>query len=131
MSQDTKRRSPRPLDSINLSMLKGDLVGPPQFSTLTGSGQPVCNFELRTTEDLGAGQTRVYDHPCSAYGDASAALYNVEPGTSVFVRGSLRWRRWHDSNGKRHDIYETIAYHVEVLGAIERVGDDAGQEQAR
>lgn len=120
----------RPKDSTNLSLLVGVLVAAPRFASLRGSGLAVCNFDLRTQDDLGGGQLRAENHPCSAYGEAAEILRLVPAGARVLVRGSLRWRKWHSPNGADQRIYETIAYHVQLLGELQRSGDFSADQRA-
>lgn len=116
----------------NVVIFVGDLVEAARFAALRGSGLSVCNFEIETMEDLGRDGQRTERHPVAAFGEAAEALRHIPAGTRVLCRGGMRSRKWNRSNGSRAQVYEAIAYYVEVLGAAQRAGEhDPDTENVR
>jgi single-stranded DNA-binding protein len=81
-------------DSINLVVMGGHIVSDPTFGC-TGTGAPVCNFVLETTDEWrdsrGADHRRTDSHNVAVFGRADSERPHRR-GDYVIIRGRLRYQ---------------------------------------
>ncbi len=108
--------------SINKVILVGNLGADPELRTLPGGGS-VCNVRLATTErwkDKSSGENREATewHRVVFYRRlAEIAGQYLRKGSSVFVEGRMRTRKWTDKNGVERYITEVEAEELKMLGS--------------
>lgn len=107
--------------SLNKILLIGNLGADPEKKIL-GSGQPVTNFRIATserwTDKQGNKQERTEWHRIVVYGpQAEACEKYLSKGRPVYVEGSLRTRQWEDQQGNTKYMTEVIAQRVQFLGS--------------
>lgn len=106
--------------SVNKVILVGNLGADPEKRYL-GSGQPVCNLRMATsdrwTDKQGNKQERTEWHRVVVYGpQAENCEKYLAKGRQVYVEGSIRTRQWEDQEGKTRYTTEVIAQRVQFLG---------------
>lgn len=107
--------------SVNKVILVGNLGADPEKRYL-GSGQPVCNLRMATTErwtdKQGNKQERTEWHRVVVYGpQAENCEKYLSKGRQVYVEGSIRSRQWEDQQGNTRYTTEVIAQRVQFLGS--------------
>lgn len=107
--------------SVNKIILVGNLGADPEKRYL-GSGQPVTNFRIATTDrwtdKQGNKQERTEWHRIVVYGpQAENCEKYLSKGRPVYVEGSIRTRQWQDQQGNNRYTTEVIAQRVQFLGS--------------
>lgn len=101
--------------SLNKVILIGNLGADPEVR-YTGSGQPVANFNIATTEKWQGGE-RTEWHKVVVFGkQAENCKEYLSKGRQVYVEGRLQTRQWDDKNGNKRYTTEVIALRVLFLG---------------
>lgn len=97
--------------SVNKVILVGNLGRDPEVRRL-GSGEPVVNLRLATTEswrDKATGErkerTEWHSVVLQSDGLVGVAERYLKKGSKVYIEGSLRTRKWQDASG--NDRYTT------------------------
>lgn len=116
---------------VNKAILIGNLGRDPELRQ-TGSGTPVCEFSLATTERYtdGSGnrQERTEWHRIVVWGrqGENAARY-LSKGRQVYVEGRIQSRDWEDKDGNKRTTTEIVAQSVQFLsdGGSRGGGSDA------
>ncbi len=108
--------------SINKVILVGNLGADPELRNLSGGGA-VCNIRLATTEkwkDKSSGENREVTewHRVVFYRRlAEIAGQYLRKGSSVYVEGRLRTRKWTDKSGVERYTTEIEAEEMKMLGS--------------
>lgn len=107
--------------SVNKVILVGNLGADPEKRYM-GSGQPVCNLRMATTDrwtdKQGNKQEKTEWHRVVVYGpQAENCEKYLSKGRQVYVEGSIRTRQWQDQQGVTKYTTEVIAQRVQFLGS--------------
>ena len=110
------------MSSINKVILIGNLGADPERRAMAG-GEPVCNLRIATTEkwkDKATGETREATewHRVVLYRRlAEIAGEYLRKGSSVYIEGRLRTRKWQDRDGRERYTTEIEASEMKLLGS--------------
>jgi single-strand DNA-binding protein len=106
---------------LNKVMLIGNLGADPEARHLP-SGDMVCNLRLATSEqwkDKATGERKEATewHRVSVFGKtAEVAAEYLKKGSTVYIEGSIRTRKWTDKDGKDQYSTEIRADRMQMLG---------------
>lgn len=130
------------MPSINKVFLIGNLGADPE-TRYTASGDAVCNIRLATTEnwkDKSSGEKREITewHRVVFYRKlAEVAGQYLKKGSSVYVEGRIKTRKWQDKDGQDRYTTEIEATEMQMLGgkqaattaapSTKQVRDDEGR----
>ena len=109
--------------SINKILLIGNLGADPEIR-YTPSGDAICNLRLATTEqwkDKSSGDMREATewHRVVLYRRmAEIAQKYLRKGSSAYIEGRIRTRKWQDKEGKERYTTEIEATDMKMLGGI-------------
>ena len=107
--------------SVNKAILVGNLGGDPDVRYLP-SGQPVCNFNIATSErwtgkDGNPGE-RTEWHRIVVFGkQAENCKEYLKKGRQVYVEGRIQTREWNDKEGNKRTTTDIVAQNVRFLGS--------------
>jgi single-strand DNA-binding protein len=107
--------------SINKAILVGNLGADPDVR-YTPNGDAVCTLRLATTDkwkDKDSGEMRESTewHRVVLFRRlAEVAAQYLRKGTSVYLEGRLRTRKWQDKEGKERHTTEIDASEMKMLG---------------
>jgi single-strand DNA-binding protein len=107
--------------SVNKVILIGNLGADPEMRA-AASGESVCNLRLATTEkwkDKASGETRETTdwHRVVFYRRlAEIAGEYLRKGSSIYIEGRLRTRKWQDKEGKERSTTEIEGNELKMLG---------------
>lgn len=110
------------MSSINKVILIGNVGADPEMRAFP-NGDAVCNLRLATTEkwkDKDTGDTRETTewHRVVLFRRlAEIAREYLRKGSSVYVEGRLRTRKWVDKDGREHYTTEIEAREMKLLGS--------------
>ncbi|MDD3352170.1 single-stranded DNA-binding protein [Zoogloea sp.] len=113
--------------SINKVILIGNLGKDPEVR-YAPSGDAICNITLATTDtwrDKASGDKREATewHRVVFFGKlAEIAGQYLKKGSSVYVEGSLRTRKWQDKEGQDRYTTEIRADEMKMLGGRQGMG---------
>ena len=116
--------------SVNKVILVGNLGRDPE-TRYAPSGDAVCNVSIATTDtwkDKQTGEKKEATewHRVAFFGKlAEIAGKYLKKGSAVYVEGSLKTRKWQDTNGVERYTTEIRANEVRMLGG--RDGDSHGE----
>lgn len=121
--------------SINKVILVGNLGRDPE-TRYAVSGSAICNITLATTRhwkdrNTGERQEETEWHRVVLYDRlAEIASEYLKKGSSCFVEGRLRTRKWQDRDGLDRYTTEIIATSLQLLGSRGSTGQnsDSGSE---
>ncbi len=116
------------MSGVNKAILVGNLGSDPEIRQ-TGTGIPVANFSLATSENFksrdGERQTRTEWHKVVAFGKlAEICGQYLQKGKQVYIEGRIQTRSWEDQSGNKKYTTEIIANQMVMLG---RAGDGGGR----
>ncbi|MBL8484972.1 MAG: single-stranded DNA-binding protein [Rhodocyclaceae bacterium] len=117
--------------SINKVILIGNLGADPE-TRYAPSGDAICNIRLATTDtwkDKTSGEKKEATewHRVVFFGRmAEIAGQYLRKGSSVYVEGSLRTRKWTDQNGQDRYTTEIRADEMKMLGGRPGAGGGGG-----
>src|SRR5574343_330883 len=117
--------------SVNKVILVGNLGKDPE-TRYAPSGDAICNVSIATTEswkDRSTGEKREATewHRVVFFGKlAEIAGQYLRKGSSVYIEGSLRTRKWQDKEGRDQYTTEIRADEMKMLGG--RGGQGGGQQ---
>lgn len=117
--------------SVNKVILVGNLGRDPE-TRYAASGAPVCNITLATTRhwkdrNTGERQEETEWHRVVLYDRlAEIASEYLKKGSSCFVEGRLRTRKWQDRDGLDRYTTEIIATSLQLLGSKDSAGQESG-----
>ena len=125
--------------SVNKVILIGNLGADPE-SRYMPSGDAICNIRVATTEkwkDKQTGEPKELTewHRVAFFGKlAEIAGQYLKKGSSVYIEGSLRTRKWQDKDGNDRSTTEIRADTMQMLGSRQGMGGgdrerDAGAER--
>ena len=122
--------------SVNKVILVGNLGKDPEVR-YAPSGDAICNITLATSEtwkDKQSGEKREATewHRVVFFGKlAEIAGKYLKKGSSVYVEGSLKTRKWQDKDGSDRYTTEIKADEMKMLGSRgDSAGQGGGQQQA-
>ena len=122
---------------VNKVILVGNLGQDPDIRALP-SGTAVANVSLATNESWRDKQTgeqheRTEWHRCVFFGRlAEIAGEYLRKGSQIYVEGSLRTRKWQDSNGIERYSTEVIVNDLQMLGSpADRRSENRSEPAAR
>lgn len=106
---------------MNKVVLTGNTGNDPEVRFMP-DGRPVANFSVATNEFWtgkdGSRQQRTEWHRVVAFGKLADVVGKyLSKGRLVTLEGSLRTRKWKDSNQQDRSVTEVIASKVEFLGS--------------
>jgi single-strand DNA-binding protein len=107
--------------SINKVILIGNLGADPEMRA-TASGESICNLRLATTDkwkDKTTGEARETTewHRVVLYRRlAEIAGEYLKKGSSVYIEGRLRTRKWQDKDGNERATTEIEGNELKMLG---------------
>ena len=100
--------------SVNKVILVGNVGRDPEVRRM-GSGEPVCNFSLATSETwrdkaTGERKERTEWHNIVIFNEnlAKVAEQYVKKGSKVYIEGSLQTRKFTDKNGAERSATEVV-----------------------
>jgi len=100
--------------SVNKVILVGNVGRDPEVRRM-GSGEPVCNFSLATSETwrdkaTGERKERTEWHNIVIFNEnlAKVAEQYVKKGSKVYIEGSLQTRKFTDKNGAERTSTEVV-----------------------
>lgn len=100
--------------SVNKVILVGNVGRDPEVRRM-GSGEPVCNFSLATSETwrdkaTGERKERTEWHNIVIFNEnlAKVAEQYVKKGSKVYIEGSLQTRKFTDKNGAERTATEVV-----------------------
>jgi len=127
--------------SVNKVILVGNVGRDPEIRRM-GSGEPVCNFSLATSEtwrDKASGESkeRTEWHNIVIFNEnlAKVAEQYVKKGSKIYLEGSLQTRKFTDKNGAERTATEVVLqrFRGEMTlldgragGGSSDMGDDGG-----
>ncbi len=120
--------------SINKVILIGNLGNDPDMRYLP-SGDAVANFSIATTEKFkdrsGEMQEATEWHRVSFFGKtAEICGQYLKKGSSVYIEGSLRTRKWQDKEGNDRYTTEIRGDRMQMLGGRNSAGGAADMDSA-
>ena len=122
--------------SVNKVILVGNLGADPEVRYLP-SGDAVTNIRIATTDrykDKQSGEMKEATewHRISFFGKlAEVAGQYLKKGSSVYIEGRIRTRKWQDQSGQDKYSTEIVADQMQMLGNRQggSTGDDDGYGQ--
>jgi single-strand DNA-binding protein len=126
--------------SVNKVILVGNVGRDPEIRRL-GSGEPVCNFSIATSETwrdkaTGERKERTEWHNIVIFNEnlAKVAEQYVKKGSKLYIEGSLQTRKYTDKNGAERQTTEVVLqrYRGEMTlldgrsGGSSDMGDNGG-----
>jgi len=110
-------------------ILIGNLGADPEIR-YTGTGTPVANFRLATTENWttreGERTNRTEWHRVVAFGKLGEVCSEyLSKGKQVYVEGRLQTRSWEDKEGNKRWATEIVATNILMLGTSADQGREA------
>lgn len=124
--------------SVNKTILVGNLGADPEVKYLP-SGDAVANIRLATTErykDKASGEQREHTewHRISFFGKLAEIVDKyLKKGSSVYLEGRIRTRKWQAQDGTDRYSTEIIADQMQMLGGTKggNGGGDGGERRER
>ncbi|KND61097.1 Single-stranded DNA-binding protein [Candidatus Burkholderia verschuerenii] len=122
--------------SVNKVILVGNLGADPETRSLP-SGDAVANIRLATTDryrDKASGEFKELTewHRVAFFGRLAEVVRDyLKKGSSVYIEGRIRTRKWTDQSGQERYSTEIVADQMQMLGGRGAGGgDDAGYSRA-
>jgi single-strand DNA-binding protein len=115
--------------TVNKVILIGNLGQDPELRS-TGSGTPVLNLRIATSERVRDGQDGWKDqtewHNVVVFGRTAENVARFKKkGESVYIEGRLQTRKWKDRSGADRWSTEVVANQVRFLGSRQNTGGSA------
>ena len=114
--------------SVNKVILVGNLGADPEAKYLP-SGDAVANIRLATTDrykDKASGEMKELTewHRVSFFGRLAEVVNEyLKKGSSIYLEGRIKTRKWQDKDGKDQYTTEIVADQMQMLGGK---GDSGG-----
>jgi single-strand DNA-binding protein len=114
--------------SVNKVILVGNLGADPEVKYLP-SGDAVANIRLATTDrykDKASGEMKEVTewHRVSFFGRLAEVVNEyLKKGSSIYLEGRIKTRKWQDKEGKDQYSTEIVAEQMQMLGGK---GDSGG-----
>ncbi|MEX3605235.1 MAG: single-stranded DNA-binding protein [Burkholderia sp.] len=121
--------------SVNKVILVGNLGADPEVRYLP-SGDAVANIRLATTDrykDKESGEPKEVTewHRVSFFGRLAEIVSEyLKKGSSVYVEGRLRTRKWQAQDGTDRYSTEIVADQMQMLGGRRDAGDAGGDSES-
>ncbi|TPQ30668.1 single-stranded DNA-binding protein [Cupriavidus pinatubonensis] len=115
--------------SVNKVILIGNLGADPEVRYMP-SGDAVANLRIATTDrykDKQSGEMKEATewHRISIFGKlAEIAGQYLKKGSSVYIEGKIRTRKWQDQSGQDKYSTEIVADQMQMLGGRQGGADD-------
>ena len=119
--------------SVNKVILVGNLGADPETRYLP-SGDAVANIRLATTDrykDKTSGEMKELTewHRVSFFGRLAEIVNEyLKKGSSVYIEGRIRTRKWTDQSGQEKYSTEIVADQMQMLGGRSGAGGGGGEE---
>lgn len=119
--------------SVNKVILLGNLGADPEVR-YTPAGDAVANIRLATTDrykDKQSGEFKEATewHRIAFFGKlAEIASQYLRKGSSVYIEGRIRTRKWQDQSGQEKYSTEIVADQMQMLGGRQSGGGGGGDE---
>ncbi|SOZ36875.1 single-stranded DNA-binding protein [Cupriavidus neocaledonicus] len=119
--------------SVNKVILVGNLGADPETRYMP-SGDAVTNLRLATTDrykDKQSGEMKEATewHRVAMFGKlAEIAAQYLRKGSSVYIEGRIRTRKWQDQSGQDKYSTEIVADQMQMLGSRQGGGGGGGDE---
>jgi single-strand DNA-binding protein len=112
----------------------GNLGGDPEVRH-TGSGTPVCNFSLATSEKWkdkdGNKKEHTEWHSIVCFGKlAEIAGEYLQKGSQIYCEGKSVLRNWEDDNGVKHYKEEKVVHEIKFIDKIKGNNESRGYREA-
>ena len=120
--------------SVNKVILVGNLGQDPEVRYTAGDNKAVTTISIATSErykDKNTGETKEITewHRIVFFNRlAEIAGEYLKKGSSVYVEGKLRTRKWTDQSGQERYTTEIVADQLQMLGGR---GDSSGSQNSR
>lgn len=117
--------------SVNKAIIVGNLGQDPELK-YSASGDAIVNFSVATTEswkDKNTGEKKEQTewHRCVAYRKLAEIIGQyVKKGSSIYIEGKLKTRKWEDKNGVERYTTEIVVDEMQMLGGKQ----EGGQQQS-
>ncbi|SPS02634.1 single-stranded DNA-binding protein [Cupriavidus taiwanensis] len=117
--------------SVNKVILVGNLGADPETRYMP-SGDAVTNIRIATTDrykDKQSGEMKEATewHRVAMFGKvAEIAAQYLRKGSSVYIEGRIRTRKWQDQSGQDKYSTEIVADQMQMLGSRQSSGGDEG-----
>lgn len=113
------------LPSLNRVMIVGNLTRDPELRA-TSTGVPVANFRIasnrRFKDNSGEWKEDVCYIGIVAWQKlAESCAAKLQKGSAIYVEGELRSRSLEGDNGKKRNVIEIRAHHIQFLDKGERI----------
>jgi len=121
--------------SVNKVILVGNLGADPETRYLP-NGDAVCNIRVATTESWKDKQTGDKKEATEWHRIvffrrlAEIAGQYLKKGSSVYVEGSLKTRKWQDKDGNERYTTEIVGNEMKMLGSREGMGSPPSSEES-
>ena len=121
--------------SVNKVILVGNLGADPETRYLP-NGDAVCNIRIATTESWKDKQTGDKKEATEWHRIvffrrlAEIAGQYLKKGSSVYVEGSLKTRKWQDKDGNERYTTEIVGNEMKMLGSREGMGSPPSSEES-
>lgn len=109
------------MPSVNKVILIGNLGADPE-SRVFSNGEAICNLRIATTEkwkDKNSGEAKEATewHRVTLYRRlAEVAFQYLKRGSTVYIEGKLRTKKWQDKSGAERYTIEIEASEMKMLG---------------
>lgn len=119
--------------SVNKVILVGNLGADPDIRYMT-NGDAICNVNMATTEnwkDKNTGEKRElteWHRLVFRRKLAEIAGQYLKKGSSVYIEGRIRTRKWTDKEGQERTTTEIDVGEMQMLGGRQGQGGPAGNE---
>ena len=120
--------------SVNKVILVGNLGADPETRYMP-NGDAVANIRLATTEswkDKASGEKREMTewHRVVFYRKLAEIVGQyLKKGSSVYVEGRIRTRKWQDKDGQERYTTEIEATEMQMLGGRQSMGSSGGEAE--
>jgi len=115
--------------NLNRVMIVGNLTRDPELRT-TSTGIPVANFRIAANRRFrdNAGEWRedvCYIGVVAWQKLAESCAAKIQKGSAVYIEGELRSRSLEAEDGKKRNVIEIRAHHIQFLDKTGKSDDDA------
>jgi len=124
--------------SVNKVILVGNLGADPEVRYMP-SGDAVANIRIATTDRYKDKQSGDFKeatewHRVAFFGKLAEIVGQyLKKGSSVYIEGRIRTRKWQDQSGQDKYSTEIVADQMQMLGGRQggqSVGDDSGSDES-
>jgi single-strand DNA-binding protein len=123
------------LPNLNRVMIVGNLTRDPELRA-TSTGIPVANFRIASNRRFrdNAGEWRedvCYVGVVAWQKLAESCAARLQKGSAIYVEGELRSRSLEGEGGKKRNVIEIRAHHIQFLDKDEKTDDEDFNESGR